>query len=282
MKITVTAASRRDEILQRKADYEARNKAYEENRNAAYRNYEGAKANVFAPLEKVLRDALGADADNLSIKFAESYGDLIQVKISNSQGYGHRRDPEASLTWEWKATLNPETGEVKKESSSWSGLEATTMDQIEDLKKCVRQLEIINTLNWEEILNVSIPEYSDFVDNSIEHPGQRPNFEQELVEADIEEAIGQRVLIKGHSGTGRFYGGDIWYSVVRDSGSQYTIFEVSDRIIEWIDEKGSYNEGMYTYNSLDEYIERYKANTYRVRKTNFIQSIVRPVETMEY
>lgn len=276
MKITVTAA-RRDDIIRRRDEYDAaaaRNKAKEQDSSRRFRN---AQDEVFTAVENEIRQQLGDRAGNLIIRVESRWGHGLSVNIGNSSG-GPRRDPTASLTWSWSAYLNQE-GEVAKESSSWSGLEATTMDQIADLKVCVDQLEAINTMDWKALLDRSLPEWKDYMVTDLEDIGPRPNFDQELMEADIEDIVGQNVLVK--MGQGRNYRGAVYFQILRDSGSQYAVKEVPASYVDQVNQGKPINTMNGTVNTVADLVENY-GTTIRVRKTNFFNDLITPLQTITF
>lgn len=279
MKITVTAASRREEILQRKAEYDAKKSRNDAILDEQHSRFRLAQDEVFASVEDAIRTELGDNIGELRIDVDTAFGAGLRVQIGNDNG-GPRRSDDASLTWRWTAMLQKD-GQVKKESSSWSGLNAVTMDQIEDLKKSVQQLEIINTMDWKSLLDVTLPNWKDYVtEEGIEDIGPRPNFEQELIDADLEDALVDAVVIKAREG--RFYSGDVYFKLLKDSGSQYTVIELPARMIDTILEKGSYPYGDRTFESIKSVIDYFEGNTYRIRKSTLTNSIYKPVQFVEY
>lgn len=276
MRITVTAA-RRDDILRDKAAYEekkARNKAKEKER---YGNYQRAQSEVFAGVEDAIRTELGDNLGELEINVDTRFGSLLSVKIGNDQG-GPRRDPNAALTWSWSATLKKD-GTVEKESSSWSGLEAVTLAQIDDLKRSVQQLEIINNMDWDNLLAVTLPNWDDYMTyDDMEDLGPERNFDQELLDADLEDAIGANVLIKAREG--RTWRGNVYFKIERDSGSQYTVTELPGSFVEELNKGGTVNYGG-EITSIQELVDRIGSTT-RVRKANFMNMIYTPLQMIDF
>lgn len=271
-------ASRRSDILRRQSEYEAasaRNKAKMEDASSRFYN---AQQSIFSDLEKEIRRKLGDKIGELNIRIDERFGHGISVRIGNSNG-SPRRSPNASLTWDWTATLD-ENGNVKKESSSWSGLEATTLEQIADLKLCVEQLEIINTMDWAKLLDITLPNWKDYQVTDLEDLGPRPDFNQELLEADLEEMIGRNILVK--CGQGRNYRGNVYYQILRDSGSQYTVKEIAGSYVDAIrqgKEMTAYGRDPIT--SIADLMD-YSGETMRVRKSTFMSNVIQPLDTIEF
>lgn len=278
MSIRITA-SKRDDILKRKAEYEAEYAQRKSRYDAQNRSYEKANDEVCAKIEDAIRNKMGDLLGELNINInLRGFGKMVQVEVGNDLG-SPRRSDNASLTYSWKATLDKD-GQITKESSSWSGLNATTMEQIEDLKICVQQLEILNSIDWYEILNVDVPEYQDYItENNPDWDRDKPNFDRELFEADIEEAIGQRRLLLAKNGVGRYYRGDVYFGIIRDSGSQYTVFEMPKSYVEA--DPAKLSNGKYTTTS-DMIDAEYAGNTYRIKKDTLINSLYRPIQSFDY
>lgn len=273
-------ASRRDDIIKRRDEYDAkaaRNKAI---RDEQYDRFSKAQKDVFSSVENEIRRQLGDKIGELYIRVDTRFGSGIQVQIGNDRG-GPRREAHASLTWSWSAFVD-ENGNVKKESSSWSGLEATTMDQIQDLKICVEQLEIINTMDWGKLLDVSLPSWRDYIDDSqMEKLDPRPDFDRELLEADLEDAIGNNVLIKAQGG-GKAFNGEVYFQILRDSGSQYTVRELPGRYVDMIQKGEAIPYRGTEVTSIAELVDVFDGYTSRVRKANFFGMIYKPLQMVQF
>lgn len=275
MKRIIVAASRRDDIIRRRDEYDRKKANNEAIQRKQYDAYAYDQSRVFAEVEDAIRTQLGDKLGELNINVDSRFGALLSVKIGNDLG-GPRRDPNAALTWSWEATLKKD-GTIDKESSSWSGLEAVTMEQVQDLKRSVEQLEIINSMDWKQLLDVSLPNWEDYVDDSqLEDLGPRPDFDTELMEADLEDGIGQNVLFLANGG-GKAYNGKVYYQILRDSGTQYTVVEVPARIIDDLLAGKSYGD----VTTVADYVER---NGYqsRVRKATLMNQLARPIEPLSF
>lgn len=276
MKITVTAA-RRDDIIRRRDEYDAaaaRNKAKTDD---AAQRFSDAQDSVFQEVENEIRRQLGDRIGNLDIQVYTRFGNNLSVDIRNSNG-SPRREPNASLTWSWSARINKE-GEVIKESSSWSGLEATTLEQIADLKLCVEQLEAINTMDWQALLDKTLPSWKDYQVTDLEDIGQRPNFDQELAEADIEDMVGTNTLVK--MSQGRNYRGQVYYQILRDSGSQYAVKEIPASYVEQVNSGKPVNGMGGAITTVADLVENY-GTAIRVRKANFFSDLIKPIQTITF
>lgn len=179
--------AKRDDILRREQAYkDARNQ-----QAAEVIEWYKARRSVYDSLQDLIRSKIGNTSLDLDICADTSYGDVVEVRINNVT------DPHDSqyLNWKWTASMK-DNGDIKKESGSWSSLSATTSEQISNLKESIRVIEILNNLDWNKLLTVELPKYEDYVNTEIP---ERENFEEQLLEADVEDAAEQGLLIKGHS-----------------------------------------------------------------------------------
>lgn len=221
MKITAT---KRDDILKRKAEYEADFEARRQRHDDQYSRWGSAQRDVFQSVENAVRDALGKRAEGLDIRANTRWSQHITVDINNEIVARHNDLP---LSWRWEVSIDRE-GNILKESSSWSGLKATTIEHVEQLRDIVSILEVLNTMDWATILNRELPKYDEYVTESDpRYDRNKPDFNKELFEAELEEYIGQDVLIKGVAGDSSYFraGVPVYYMILSESPSQYTVLE---------------------------------------------------------
>ena len=148
-------------------------------------------------------------------------------------------------------------GDIKKESGSWSGLSATTPEQIANLKESVRVIEILNNLDWNELLTVEFPNFDDYVKTEVP---ERENFEEQLLEADVEDAAEQGLLIKGHGYKWYAPRATVFYNVLNMTDKSFRVQEV------------------YEDDLSDESIW---GSPYTIRKDKFFEVIDKPIKTAE-
>lgn len=141
--------------------------------------------------------ALGRAGKDLQVDVDFNFGRLPHVKVGNGTFVNH----DFPLTWNFEVTLDKE-GNIKKETGSWSGLNATTLEDVKKLRDIVDVLEILNNMDWYTILSnmkEQYPDWKEYVKTKTIDRGTRPNFEADLQALDIDDAIGKDVLIKGKS-----------------------------------------------------------------------------------
>lgn len=261
MKIT---ASQRDDILKRKAEYEA-DKAYRQAKyNEQYKSWDAARDGLFESVKAEILRELGNVAIDLDVRVFTKFGANICVDVKSNENRVHAEDK--ALSWTWSAYLN-KSGDVQKESSSWSGLNATTRAQLDSLKETLRVLEILNDLDWATLLttaNSSLPKYSDYV--TIKDPSYEstPDWNAELQMVEIEDAIKHGTLLKGVGY--KYYRGDCWYRIVRETPKNYDVIEVSD-----------------FYRRSDEEFKQMieTMSPYRISKDKFMEILDSPIVTLE-
>ena len=253
-------SSKRDDILKRKAEYEADYAEKKSRYDAQYSKFKEVSYNFFESVADEVRNAIGHTTLNLDIQASERWGDGICVRISDEND---KFNDNKALAWSYSAEM-VSSGEVKKESSSWSGLNACTPEAIDNLKEIVRVVEIINNLDWAAILGKQTPKYTDYVSEKSPNYRQKPDFDEELKEADVDECVGKNILIKGVNGSGNYYQGQVYYHIVRATDKQYVVEETYE-------------------NYLDNDIPTRFGREYRVTKKKFLEDMVpTKVETIEY
>lgn len=227
MKIT---ASRRDEVAKQESeymrDYNAKKAAYDED----YSKYLYARSYNLATIENEIRNQLSPVIKDypVTIDVRGLWGELeVSIKREN-----HKSD-EIALSWSWSATISEDTGEVKTESNSWSGMRAVTQEQVEDLVKTADVLRAIVGIDWDAILKKGLqdaPDYSEYITH--DNPGSQPKtFDNEYILADVYDAIDEGKFIKGDAinATGLVSSSKVYYKVVGETDSSFRIIYFSER-----------------------------------------------------
>lgn len=258
----IICARNREQIVREQAAYAERRAAKQAKKDAQYSLWQKDYLEIANSVKEQVEDALSAFTSlNLEINVDSGWDSSLKVSIGSNQHDVHNE--HKALSWDWTAYVDRETGELKKESGSWSGLNAVTAEQIESLKQSAACLEVINSLDWESMLNVDLPKYEDYVTNDVyeKDPDDGRNFKQELLEADVEDAMNAGLWIKGHGY--RWYNSrtEVYYKVLKETPSQYEVIE------EWSGHvlKGQLNN----------------TDSYKIKKDTFFQVIDTPVETLE-
>ena len=192
MKIT---ASRKDDILKQREEYDKETKVVDDRYEKGKDDWEKALYKSAKDIETNLSELIGSTTIDLRIEVSPwgRYRDGYEVTVE-----GNNRDifdKKKALSWHWNAYLKD--GEVAKESGSWSGLQATTAEQLDDLQESVRILKKLNEIDWAPIINAPKPELSKYVTEEDrqflkERSANRPKFENELIAASLEDLVGSK------------------------------------------------------------------------------------------
>ena len=265
MKITAT---RKEDILKRKAEYDAKVAEYEADQQDRRRKLRRAEDDVTEPVRQFLYDTLAQfDILDFEIDVRKNHrswrsdnGLEVSVRCNDRDKFADT----SALSWNYDCYIDEDSGEVTKESGSWSGLKATTAAQLDSLKQTVAALELLNSLDWYEILNKEMPKYSDDFDGGIERP-ERVDFNKELQEAEIEDIMGQNVFVKAR-GISEYGNNPVWVRFIKQSPAQYQVEVLDEWSMKQAQKSGALKPGAgYTRN---------------VRKDKI--SLVDPVETIEF
>lgn len=266
MKITCT---KRDDILKRKSEYEADRSSRQSKYDAQYRTYLEEERKREDKIRNDVIGAIGNTSLDLEIDVSGRFEHKYEIRVSDEN---NKFDEDKALSWDWKVYLD-KNGDVKKESSSWSGMNAVTAKNLSNLKEIVRVLEILNNIDFKMLLEeIRPPKYQDYVTENNPKYETAPDFDRELMEADIEDCIGTR---KGILGTGsKFYRGNVYHFIMKETPSSYTMWDIPVYYVET-------NDG-----SLSDLFEKYsgKRNEYKytMRKDKFFETIEQPITVVDF
>lgn len=263
MKITCT---KRDDILKRKQEYEADRSQRQARYDAQSKNYHDEDISRQETIENAVKQLLGDTGLDLRIwvTYASWGNHSYQVDISDEDD---KFNPDKALSWSWKVYLT-DKGEVTKESSSWSGLNAVSKKNLDNLKKILSVLEKLNSIDWKSVLSVKPPKYDDYItEKNPKWDRDVPDFDKELLEADIEELIGTNQGVLRDSGS-KYYRGNVYSVIVKQSGSQYTVADVPEFTVE-------NNRTVNIASKID-------SESYRISKDKFFQGLVKPLQIHDF
>lgn len=273
MKIT---SSRREDLIRQKQEYDENAAKLQQEHDEQYDNLSRARREVFNGVAQHVRSQIEGlvGADNLDVYVEEADweredGEMgrLRVRVMVNEHRVHAEDK--ALSWSWEVKLTP-SGEIKKDSGSWSGLQACTAEQLEDLRKTLQALEILNDMNWPEILRKELPNYKDYVTTRAPFRGDRPDFEGQIFEAEIEEAIGKPILFQGAAPEYRGW----YYAVLSQTEKQYRIVNIPLYLLK----EPEYRKDQ----TVEELIDHYsKFNVQRVMKSKFATMLAKPLTKWE-
>lgn len=222
MKITSSkiTADRREDILKRKAEYEAKRAEYEADRDERSHKFEMAEYDVMNPIKQQLESDLSVfNLLQFVVRVERHYGGKgVRVRIECNEN--RKFDDSVALAWNYDVNLTKD-GEVKRESSSWSGMSAVTPEQVASLKQTVEAVEYLLNLDWASLLNVTLPHYRDYYDGALPEP-EKEDFDAELREAELEGYIGTDtlILVENFESSG-WRGREVYVRLIRETPSQY-------------------------------------------------------------
>lgn len=264
MKIT---CNRRDDILKRKQEYESDRAKRQAKYDEEYKSYRDEDYDRGQSLKKAVIRAIGSTTLDLTIYVRMSFRSGYSIRVSDED---NKFDDDKALSWTWEVSLD-KNGDVKKESSSWSGMKAVTANNINNLKEIVRVLEILNKIDFKTMLNrITPPNPEDYITGPNPRYETAPDFDRELMEADVEDCIGTR---KGILGTGsKFYRGNVYHFIQRETPSSYNMWDIPAYYVEK-------NDG-----SLSDLFEKYNdsGSNYNMRKDKFFETIEKPIKIVDF
>lgn len=222
MKIT---CSRRDDLLREQAEYDAAMKAYDDSVKKQWDDYHQGVEDVYNPIVNEIKSNLDAFTSLVfNVKADLAWGDDLRISIDCNN---HRVfDENSALSWSYEAVVNKKSGEVVRKTSSWSGMSAVTPAQMKSLHETVDALDYLNSIDWNQLLELTFPQYEDYADpNAPARPDSR-DFRSELRDATLEDLVGtnQAIAIQNPGTESIVYGSPVLFAkILKISGSQYTI-----------------------------------------------------------
>lgn len=215
------------DIKRRQDEFESEFNSKKETYDKKYNEYRSARDAAADEITQEIRrysklDSFSTLKDDVRIIAEPDWDDGFNIIIRDED---HTNDKNKALSWHFSVKLDDE-GNVKKDSGSWSGLNVTTPETIQNLREIAEYLNVISNLDWSVILRRPIPKYMDYMKN-VDNPAytmKRPNFEQEKLKVEIDSLVGSSKAILGDNYDGSFYtGSKVYYLIKSGSSSQYTV-----------------------------------------------------------
>lgn len=262
MKIT---ASRLDDVRRQREEWDAKYAPLKNKYEEDTKTWRKARYEAFDAVTKAIKDAIGPTSLELDIDTQEYYGEGMEVRIRANER--KKFETGSSLSWNWETKVD-DNGNVKFDSGSWSGLKATTKEQLDDLKESVRIFEILQNLDWVSLVQIDkgVLDYQNYIDKDnmdamYEMDRNKPNFKQIESEAAVADLIGSNTAVKV-SGLpdDHYYGGyyNGYILILGESPSTYRVAFLSNYDLERL------NRGLETIESLKKYsTNKKKANVLR-------------------
>lgn len=261
----------REDILKQKAEYEAEFKRRADAYDAQYDKYEEARYQLFDSVKEEIERQLGtlASGNQLYINVRDAWDSNLAVHIDNGD---NPHDDTKALAWKYDVELR-ENGEVVKETGSWSGLNGTTPEQLENLEYTVEVLKALNNIDWKNILNVVLPEYGDYVTmRNPKYDKDKPDFDAMLFDADVKDAIGKNILF--HRPEESSYSRNPYYKVVSETPKNYNVAEIYNYYVT----REDYRDGK----TLEEIVDQFTKFPKRIAKDKFRAELGKNYEMISY
>lgn len=204
--------NRRDELLEERDAYNDAQLRHDSSYRAYMRYVHTVELSLAEYVEHMLGDLDLLNFDvNVSLAKFRSDDTVPNYRIRIACNERELFEENSALSWTYSAEISEMYPTPHVETSSWSGLRATTAEQLDSLKQTVDALEILRNMNWEQIFSdIDLDAYSDRVDPL---PAAR-NFDSELAQIDIDEAVGTNTWFKvGHT----------YYHVLEATTKQFTV-----------------------------------------------------------
>lgn len=275
----VVYATRADELRSQMAEYDATTSEFQRKYNEQSEAWRNARRVEKKALEQEVRDAIGTSSiSDITVRAETSLYDAANADRSLWDVYirvndNSKWDDATALAWNYDIRMNKE-GEVEKETGSWSGLRATTPEQLDDLRESVRLMEKIGSIDWSSLLQRAGINFDDYVDS--ENASQlrareksRPDFEQDILKAEVEDYIGQPIWVQLNGSPSSTWGSpdrEYYAKIKKETPARYEIDMLPAAYADMIGKEDS---------------NRYYMESLAVSKQNFLKHIAQPIDTIK-
>ena len=265
-------SSKLDDLKKARDEWDAETARRDAIREEESAKYHKAQDELIAPIDYEISQALNKFnllEFDIDVTPSSDYkgGRGVEVRIRCNDRKVH--DVNSALSWDWRVNLDDE-GNIVKESGSWSGLNATTEESMNSLRQSVQALEYLNSVDWGNLLDVTMPSFKDFF-TDLGPRGQKPDFNKQIEEAELEEYVGSDTLLLGNSLVdyeSRWNRSvPTWYIILRETPKQYEIGDIS-----FGEAKTWFEHGL----SISEIVEKAKSYTSRIRKDRLMNTLNYP------
>lgn len=217
-------SSRLDDVRREKAEYERDYAEKQAKYDEEYSSYTNATREILDNIEAALLQQIHArTSQEIRVSATEDYSyrypqeSFVKVRV-------RAEDRALPLQWTWEASISSETGEVVKESNSYSGIAATTPEHIQMLRESLDVMDyLVNKVDWDTLLHTHLPDRSDYITSK--RP-ERRSFAADERAALIEDCIGQPILVKC-TVTSDNYRVDKWVKFLSQTAAFYNIITLS-------------------------------------------------------
>lgn len=277
MKISVKA-NKADDLRREKQQwqmkYDARKQLYEDQEA----NYRTAEWNWQDNIVNLIKQQFSSYIEKLPfLDINVDYGwRNIEVRFKYADWIGRDDRDKVSLRWSYDISLSEE-GDVKKETNSWSGFEAVTPQQVDDLMNSANFLKAIVDFDWAPLLNEAKetrPKYSQYIgirDPRSDDNFRDPGYDKMIKEAELEELLnsGKWIKINSDWGSGR------WAYIISETPKFYTYTTLGDYEITHATPENTNMEQLISHITDPENTSQYYTD--RIKKDKL--KVANPIET---
>ena len=189
-----------------------------------------------------------------------------QSRITVRYGEARKFDDDVPLVWTWQAVLSDDG--VDRKTSSWSGMNAVTKENVATLQMTVKALQALASVDdqfVQSLMQDNTVDVQDYVTEEVDNYSER-NYDERKLEA----LAGEDVFVEGRSSdTYSTKYSNHYFKILRDTGKQYVVED-------WILYKPIQNPQY----ARDASFEKYE--TRRYRKDTLLGLVKTPVVPVTY
>ena len=128
----------------------------------AYVKYMKDLRSVTEPIQREIESYLNRfSALDFNVRVQENGYEYGSIEVYVGCNENRVTDHTSALSWSYYVRLK--NGQIYKETSSWSGLNACTPVQMESLEQTVEAIKYLNSVDWDSIVNHPIPEFENYL-----------------------------------------------------------------------------------------------------------------------
>lgn len=162
----VIRSDRRSDTLRRKQEYDNTTKQIDEELD----DYRSAMSDVYDAVKEIVQNKISDTSLSLDVDVSSKLGALeVRVKCTSD------------LKWSWYVSFDMDDGYLIKDLGRWPNLSEIYPNQLDTLKESTRIVDLLNSIDWYQVLNVELPKYTDYVKTQVP---EYENFDEELAELE--------------------------------------------------------------------------------------------------
>lgn len=158
--------------------------------------------------------------------------DQIQVDISCND-HMSSDDVKGLSSWRYSARIDYQSGKIIRDTTSSTNFKGTTDEDVEALLQTAQACKYLNSVDWETLLHTKTPDWKTYHPTE-EDTSPRPNFEQQILEEEVKDAIANKTLLHGTAleNFGYLSNSNGWYLILKETPKMYVAGYIPDFSIE--------------------------------------------------